>query len=175
MKAPGKSSPRDVVLSGSLDAFHCYDVCEWLKLAGHSGLVRVASIGGVVGEMVVEGGVLVSARIHPNPRRLGRILLDQAAVSAADLGEALERQVAGDRRRLGAHLQEVAGLTDAALQRALVTQVDRAFRALLLLPTGRFVVTRSVPTGYRFLRTQQDPALGVLEALADFDELKARL
>jgi hypothetical protein len=172
----GRGGRRPVALAGDLAVFRAFDICQLLTMAEETGVLEVRAPG-VRGEVLIEAGRVVGARSRPQPRRLGRLLVDGGQLGQPELDDALARQIAAGRRggpgrRLGAMLVERGALRPADLERGLAAQAESALAALLILPAGRFAFRRRpLPEGA--VRILADPEGLVLAALARFDELRA--
>jgi hypothetical protein len=168
----GKRREASATLVGDLATFPAYDVCQLLTLARATGSLFLRAPG-VRGAIYLEDGAVVGARLKPNPRRLGELLVGAGQASESGLAVALARKVGGDRRALGEILVEDGALSARGLAEALVIQAREALAALLVLPAGRFAFTRrQTPPGVRRL-AGVDPQSLLLDTLTRMDEVAA--
>jgi hypothetical protein len=175
VSASHAESPSDHLpaLSGDLARFRVHDLCQLLAMAQSTGQLYLRAPG-VHGRLEIEAGQVVGACMRPNPSRLGHLLRAAGKLEAEMLGAACARQIAGDRRPLGAILAGEGAISPADLEWALGEQDRAALEALLVLPAGRFAF-KPGPAGAPDARRRSfDVESLLLGALTRLDELSER-
>lgn len=162
-------------LEGDLARFAPAEVLQLLQLAQSTGRLdftrpRGAGIERV--EVWFESGHPIAARTSAGSARTGEILLHRGHASAEAIERALERQRAGDRRRLGTLLAD-AGAPPGEVGRAVREALLRVLYGVLTWREGRF---EYVPDA-RIERDGLDPDLDldrvILEGLRLADQARA--
>jgi hypothetical protein len=160
-------------LSGDLARFRVHDLCQLLGMSRSTGLLYLRAPG-VHGRLTLEDGQVVGACMRPNPSRLGHVLCAAGKLDRDALAAACARQMAGDRRPLGAILVATSTIEAADLELALAEQDRAALEALLVLPAGRFAFKPGHDGAPDARRQSFDVESHLLGALTRLDELSER-
>ncbi|MBA2566165.1 MAG: tetratricopeptide repeat protein [Gemmatimonadetes bacterium] len=124
-------------LKGSLGEAGLADILQLLSLGGKTGCLSVTD-GQNVGHVHLLEGRVVHADLVDREDRLGRRLLAEGRLAAADLSAALAEQNARPERRLGELLVERGSLTAQELGAAVGSQIEDAVHHLFGWQRGSF-------------------------------------
>lgn len=124
-------------LAGSLEDVSVADVLQFVHLGGRSGTLALVSPAGRA-EIGFHRGRIISAR-GPTSRRLGDLLLQVGAITAADLEAALRQQ---KRQQppppLGLLLVQMGALSQERLKETYERHVEQAVYDVVAWSTGSF-------------------------------------
>jgi tetratricopeptide (TPR) repeat protein len=135
-----------VALEGPLKELHVQDVFQLLDLGRKSGVLRVTSeLRQTAGTVCFDRGGVVAAAVGSDPQPIGARLVRAGKINAADLDRARALQNAGDGRRLGDILVQLAAISRRELDRQLKAQVEEAVFELLRWSEGYFVFEEGSP------------------------------
>jgi hypothetical protein len=135
-----------VALEGPLKELHVQDVFQLLDLGRKSGVLRVTSeLRQTAGTVCFDRGGVVAAAVGSDPQPIGARLVRAGKINAADLDRARALQNAGDGRRLGDILVQLAIISRRELDRQLKAQIEEAVFELLRWSEGYFVFEEGSP------------------------------
>src|SRR5919206_5098248 len=128
-----------MALEGPLKDLHIQDVFQLLDLGRKSGVLRVTSERRqTAGTVCFDRGGVVAAAVGSDPQPIGARLVRGGKITAADLDRARALQNAGDGRRLGDILVQLAVISRRELDRQLKAQIEEAVFELLRWSEGYF-------------------------------------
>ena len=135
-----------MALEGPLKELHIQDVFQLLDLGRKSGVLRVTSeLRQTAGTVCFDRGGVVAAAVGSDPQPIGARLLRAGKITPADLDRARALQSAGDGRRLGDILVQLAVISRRELDRQLKAQIEEAVFELLRWSEGYFVFEEGSP------------------------------
>ena len=116
-----------MALEGPLKELHIQDVFQLLDLGRKSGVLRVTSeLRQTASTVCFDRGGVVAAAVGSDAQPIGARLVRSGKITAADLDRARALQNAGDGRRLGDILVQLAVISRRELDRQLKAQIGRA-------------------------------------------------
>lgn len=168
--------------AGDLEHLSIVDVVQLLHSTRKSGTLTITGAKGRC-QIVFDDGYIVSANHFDNSLRIGRILVEAGAVTAADLERTLAEQAAagGRRRPLVAALIESGRVKKEDAYRGLETLLELTIVEVLTWTSGRFgldVESVTPADDYRYFPERLDQGLRfhtesvLLDALRIYDEKK---
>ena len=160
-------------LRGNLGRFFLSEVLQLLQLARSTGRLELER-DGERAELVIERGRPVFARASGSRVRTGDVLLHRGAVTEASLAEALERQRAGETRRLGRLLVAAGAAGADQVEAAVHDALRRTVYGLLLWREGSFRFVPGPAAEAEDIRIDLDLDRLILEGLRQADEARTR-
>jgi hypothetical protein len=165
-----------------LEHLSIVDVVQLLHSTRKSGTLSVTSAKGEC-QLVFDDGYIISANHFDNSLRIGRILVEAGAVSAADLERTLAEQAAarGERKPLVAALIESGRVKKEDAYRGLETLLELTIVEVLTWTSGHFdldVGSVTAADDYRYFPEKLHQGIQfhtenvLMDALRIYDEKK---
>lgn len=128
-----------MAIEGPLKELGIHDVFQLLDLSRKTGVLRMTSkLRQNHGTVYFDQGAVIYAQIQNNPHLLGELLVRAGKLSDAELRQAREMQLRGDRRRIGEILVSMGAITSRELERQIRRQVEEVVFELMSWQEGFF-------------------------------------
>ncbi len=136
-----------MAIEGPLKELGLHDVFQLLDLSRKTGVLRVTSqLRRNQGTVYFDSGAVIYAEIRSNPHPLGEMLVRAGKIDEADLRLAHERQLRGDRRRLGEILVDLKAVSQRDLERQVRVQIEEVIFEVMGWREGYFSFTDGLPS-----------------------------
>jgi tetratricopeptide (TPR) repeat protein len=158
-----------MAIKGSLREASLADVLQLLAMGQKTGCLSVSDHG-AVGAIYFDRGRICHAALSNRRDRLGDVLVRSGAITASQLGDALDEQFMRRGQKLGQLLIERGALSAVELERAVRGQIEQIVFFLFTWSTGTFNFEPDVhPQDQVFLVGMQAESL-LLEGARRVDE-----